>query len=526
MPIDSKIRFQIGKIGNRSADKNALSVYIPKRVYDKMLALTMSASSETSALGMVHLEKDGKPDSVGNEIWVDDLHFINNESTSSSTILDPKGVAQLMEKIIDEQGDEKLLNLRLWFHTHYTFQVFWSSTDHNTAKNTLENGRWTLSIVMNQKQELLARVDIYRPTHKYYNHLPIYLVLDVEKSRWKKHCKDAKGKINTTPIERTIGKENLSKEFIDYVRNSGGIIDKSDVKQVEIEQPHLLLPENQEKKIHVHTCICGFEITTTEEQKSNGIVTCEKCKKRWNVTWKKEDSELLDDKQVEYFFQNAFKSRQTLTSNTSSIDVTYETNLRQHVSITTRALLRCSDWTLRLTARKIPEFSQELGEIDANIIDDLTLFYSIPDNKFIISEQDDSDIVGVFENVDDRMLMNSVRSFLLDCAKLQKKCETPSTELQNQFVSRKLVRISPPINNHSRLMTWEEYRRGNKRKERNEGRSFIGPWDGDSYFDGPYYNRGHNQYVGFAGWSSNENEGNASIDKLNLRLDKNNIVQP
>jgi len=231
IPFTPRIRRAISVPSNRNLNEKGLRVYIPLRVYQKMLALTMVATSETSAMGVVHLEKDGERTTFGQEIWVDDIHYVHNTSSSASTTLDAGDLSRLQIELMQSGID--LLGFRLWFHTHYNFNVFWSGTDKNTAINVLENSRWTLSIVMNQKQELLARVDKYRPTHVEYDNVPIYIVNDVRKSQWDLWCEEAKSKINTSVIDTS--NKILSKEFEEYMRSQGMVVDNTDVKKVESE---------------------------------------------------------------------------------------------------------------------------------------------------------------------------------------------------------------------------------------------------------------------------------------------------
>lgn len=284
-----RIRRQIGELASRADPKESgLRVYIPLRVYHKMSALTMVADSETSAMGMVHLETNSERVKIGQEIWVDDIHYVHNTSSTAATTLDPADLSKTLIEMIKDGQDTSYM--RLWFHTHYNFGVFWSGTDQRTAEETLENSRWTLSIVMNQKHELLARVDIYRPDLVTHHNVPIYLVMDAPKTKWARQCRQAAAKINRAPISEGRLSE-LSEEFIEQMRSRGLVVDQTDVKkkrgkkkgkQNKLKQIAHPSPKKDEGGIVHHHCVCGvtLEILRSKLEKDPNF-SCPKCKQNW-----------------------------------------------------------------------------------------------------------------------------------------------------------------------------------------------------------------------------------------------------
>lgn len=279
----SKIRMRADGPERRDVEpESGLRVYIPKRVYEKMLALTMVAESETSAMGMVHLESNGQKSIVGQEIWVDDIFYIENQSSTASTALDPEDLSKMMIGLVQDGIDTMFV--KLWFHTHYNFQVFWSGTDKNTAENVLENSRWTLSIVMNQKHDLLARVDIYRPTLRTYNRIPVYLVVDSPMKNWKKNCLLAKEKINNRIASENVI-QDLSPEFVQKMREQGIPVDLSDIKQR--EAPVVIETKNLGTAKFRHVCTCGNHIEVPED---TSRFKCQTCNSLWDVTVKSDEA--------------------------------------------------------------------------------------------------------------------------------------------------------------------------------------------------------------------------------------------
>jgi hypothetical protein len=71
----------------------------------------------------------------------------------------------------DDLGDYKL-----WWHSHYNFGTFWSGIDDNTIESMdqeTKEDNWLLSIVGNQKGDMLCRLDVFAPIRMTFNHVPI-----------------------------------------------------------------------------------------------------------------------------------------------------------------------------------------------------------------------------------------------------------------------------------------------------------------------------------------------------------------
>lgn len=67
-------------------------------------------------------------------------------------------------------------DLRFWWHTHPTFNVFWSGTDDNEAQRVAAgNEEWSLSLVINQKGEYKCRADFMKP---------VRIMVDELKPKW------------------------------------------------------------------------------------------------------------------------------------------------------------------------------------------------------------------------------------------------------------------------------------------------------------------------------------------------------
>ncbi|MCP3685214.1 MAG: hypothetical protein GY861_21325 [bacterium] len=109
-------------------------------------------SEEISGLGTVEvLSKE--------DMLVTDVMIFKQKCTAADTDLDQDDVAAYVMKLID--ADEDTSKVKLWWHSHSTMDVFWSSTDEATARR-FGNG-WMLSVVANKAGRILTRLDIYEP---------------------------------------------------------------------------------------------------------------------------------------------------------------------------------------------------------------------------------------------------------------------------------------------------------------------------------------------------------------------------
>lgn len=121
---------------------------------------------EISGLGIV--EKVGEL-----SFLIKDVFTLRQSGSGGGTKLHDDAVGELMGKYLAE--NKKLEELKLWWHSHVNFNVFWSSTDWRTARCFSNN--WMLCIVGNKKGEYLARLDIYEPFPMVIDQIPIHLAL-------------------------------------------------------------------------------------------------------------------------------------------------------------------------------------------------------------------------------------------------------------------------------------------------------------------------------------------------------------
>jgi len=119
-----------------------MKIIIEPEVYKKVMHWVNKSTDEVSGLGIVDVEKDGT-------LKVTEAWLLPQKNTGSETELSGEGIAKLMYKV---KKDGHTQPLKWWFHSHPTFNVFWSATDHLAMRDFgLED--WIICTVFNQKEE-------------------------------------------------------------------------------------------------------------------------------------------------------------------------------------------------------------------------------------------------------------------------------------------------------------------------------------------------------------------------------------
>lgn len=138
-------------------------VWIDLAAHEKLWAWTRMAKGEVSMLGLVE-DAPGGP-------AITDLFLLKQSCTAASTDMDQADVARLLFDLgaagIDGQ-------LRGWVHSHATMDVFWSKTDDDCIQG-LAGDPYTVSVVVNKRGDVRARIDVFRPVRFTVDEVPVKL---------------------------------------------------------------------------------------------------------------------------------------------------------------------------------------------------------------------------------------------------------------------------------------------------------------------------------------------------------------
>ena len=160
-----------------------LGISMTRRAWTKLMAYCRATNLETS--GFMLLERDGS------DLMIDEIYLLPQESTGTSTEMDRTAIAKfqldLYKKGIIGKKDSKK-RLAHW-HTHPTFGVFWSGTDMEMRRLNSQGVDYFVSIVVNQKGDALAAIDIKGEFPVAINDLPIEIVDNDDVAELIKACK-------------------------------------------------------------------------------------------------------------------------------------------------------------------------------------------------------------------------------------------------------------------------------------------------------------------------------------------------
>jgi proteasome lid subunit RPN8/RPN11 len=147
---------------------NEQVIWITQKAYNKLFGYVVSTPQEVSGLGIVE-EVQG----IG--VAITDVYLLDQVCGPASTELDPLAVSKLLIEL-SKQGKEK--NLLCWWHSHADMGVFWSGTDNTTIQG-LKSGSYFVSIVVNKRFDMKARIELYSPVSISLDDIPVKVLPDI-----------------------------------------------------------------------------------------------------------------------------------------------------------------------------------------------------------------------------------------------------------------------------------------------------------------------------------------------------------
>lgn len=127
------------------------TVWMTREVRDMLELYILSTAGEISGLGKAVITQG--------DILITDIYLLRQKCSPTFTELDKEDVNKFLYDMLEH--DEDPSEIKLWWHSHASMDVFWSPTDDGTAEG-FGNG-WMLSLVSNKHGDYLARLDMYEP---------------------------------------------------------------------------------------------------------------------------------------------------------------------------------------------------------------------------------------------------------------------------------------------------------------------------------------------------------------------------
>lgn len=172
---------------------------ITREAWSKLMGYCKATDLEVSGFILIERDEDF--------IMVTDCFIPEQVSTGTSTEMDSNSIAKLQmdlfkRKIIGHDDKVKLGH----FHTHPTFNVFWSGTDMEMRETLRKGTDYYVSLVINQKGDALAAIDINGDFPMSISSLPIEIMED---GAIAKACKlEVKAKVSppaVVPLDYQLG---------------------------------------------------------------------------------------------------------------------------------------------------------------------------------------------------------------------------------------------------------------------------------------------------------------------------------
>ena len=139
-----------------------MQIYITDEVKQKLDLYIEHCSTEISGLGRIAHS--------GSRYLIHDIYLFKQECTGSSSDLDEEDISNFLQECMMTGVDTG--EIKLWWHSHADFDVFWSKTDDDTVE-TFKQAGWMISIVGNKKKEYRVRFDLFEPQRVCLDGLPL-----------------------------------------------------------------------------------------------------------------------------------------------------------------------------------------------------------------------------------------------------------------------------------------------------------------------------------------------------------------
>jgi len=124
--------------------------------------------------------------------------ILKQEVSASNCTIDKKALSDYYVKMAMEHGTDVRF---VWWHSHHTMKAFWSATDI-AAMEEFNGGDFSMSLVVNLKEEYKFRVNWWKPTE---NHIDTELHIIGDNTVDSKMIKDFKSLVSKETVKYRKG---------------------------------------------------------------------------------------------------------------------------------------------------------------------------------------------------------------------------------------------------------------------------------------------------------------------------------
>ena len=141
-----------------------IKIQMAPDMLEEIMYIAKKVNTEVSGMGDIEWTEEG--------FRVTKLRFFPQECTGSETEIKPESLEKLSADAI--ASGEDLTSMRFWWHSHANMSTFWSKQDDDCVESLLSAFQdYVVSVVVNHKRELVARVDFLNPFRMTLNHVPL-----------------------------------------------------------------------------------------------------------------------------------------------------------------------------------------------------------------------------------------------------------------------------------------------------------------------------------------------------------------
>jgi proteasome lid subunit RPN8/RPN11 len=162
-------RTQDGRNDDGAARGSPVTVKINHEAYAMLRCYVEAVPGELTLLGVA------RADAENNEILVDRFLLPEQRSSAAHTEVSEEGLARLLVEAV--QAGIDTAQLKVWCHSHGEMDVFFSHTDQRNMDTAFPQADWVLSIVINHKGRIKARLCLHRPFRLELDDLPVSIGL-------------------------------------------------------------------------------------------------------------------------------------------------------------------------------------------------------------------------------------------------------------------------------------------------------------------------------------------------------------
>lgn len=135
---------------------------IDSEAFARLHAYVEAAAGEITLLGSAEY------DPLRGELWIRHLMLPEQRCTATSTIVDEEALAKVLL-----EAAQQSVSLNLWLHSHADMPVFFSAIDEQNIETAFPQSHYVVSLVVNRKGEMRARLTQFSPIGLEIDDLPV-----------------------------------------------------------------------------------------------------------------------------------------------------------------------------------------------------------------------------------------------------------------------------------------------------------------------------------------------------------------